>query len=280
MASLTLVNIATADDKLKNFPALYASNNAALVAKFNEVDTVLNSSTKTLSLTTFLSLTSGQGEMSMISLTGTGGVLSVNPGGTGSVANINSDGTFTAVKFVASSTDELQKSTFGYADFSQDVTISGAASLDGKVAMGDGVSYAETTIDVADANCGAGATNKVDLSSYRYVFLNYNNSGSALSDNAELNIDTANMVAGQVITLVLLGANSSGQKLYNGTSGSEIFAYADSQSAGFVSVADSVKPEFTSGANTRSSATFMWKDIGGGNMRFVVINEENTTGLK
>lgn len=280
MASLTLVDISTSSDKLKNFPTLYASNNAALIAKFNEVDTALNASTKTLSLTSFLTLTSGQSEVSMMNLTGSGSVLSINPSGTGSVANISSDGTFTAVKFVASSTDEASASTFGYAEFANDVTITGELALSGNANLGAGVVYSETTIDVADANCGVSATNKVDLAAYRYAFLNYNNSGTALSDNAELYLDVANFVAGQVITLILLGANTSGQKLYNGTSGSELFAHADSQSAGFVSVANSVKPEFTSSANTRSSMTLMWKDIGGGNMRFVAVDEENTTGLK
>ena len=120
----------------------------------------------------------------------------------------------------------------------------------------------------------------LDLHLCQIVLLDASNSGGALSNGGCIQLNTTNMVDGQIIEIYLTVNNSSSAVgFYNGPSvGNEIFAFMDTAGAGITSISSSVMPTFAPGTNPPLSQSYMklqYINIGGGNYRFLVLEQLN-----
>jgi len=138
-----------------------------------------------------------------------------------------------------------------------------------------------TRINVISANTGTSAAQPLDLSKASRVFLDYTNSASALSNGGKVKLDTTNFVDGQELELYCAGTNASGMKFTNGSNGSEVFAYIDSENGGFATISAATSPTFTPSAspNNQSYMRCMWMNIGSNVYRLVILESLRMTGV-
>jgi hypothetical protein len=196
--------------------------------------------------------------------------------------SVTADGVATIKKLVVNGSLEslfgaaLRVSGILYAD--NGVEVNGILDLS---KSGSVVKHKYATAAIVDANTGANATVPLELATAEKVFLNYGNGGSSLANTGAVKINTSSLHDGQVVELYCLGGNSSGMRLYNGTNGSEVFAYINPATGAFTSVSAVTLPAFTPAAspNNQSYLKCMWMNIGSNTFRLVVLDSKNVTGV-
>ena len=122
----------------------------------------------------------------------------------------------------------------------------------------------------------------MDISKDQIVLLDYNNGGANLSGSGDVNFDLTNLKAGQIFEIHCSRKNGSGnQKLYNGTSGAEIFAYIDPNAAGITSISHTTLPSFDvqPSPDNKCYIRCQWMDIGGGNFRLLVLDSKGVLNV-
>ncbi len=278
--AITLVTI-DPNNPISDGPTEINSNFTAVKSHIDDLEALLAPATNTLKLTNTTTIPNNSIESATITLSATSGnAFVVAPGGGSSTFSVTFDGIATGFKFVATGTGSGNASLFQFATFAGDVTFSGAAAFAGVVdftAAGTVIKNKVTTFTITDANCGSGATNKVDVSKEQLVLLDYNNSGGALAGNADVNLDLTSLVEGSVIEIHCLRKNSSGnQKLYNGTSGNEIFAYIDPNGSGITTISNTSLPTFDvqPSPDNKCYIRCRFTNIGGGTFRLLVIDSK------
>lgn len=281
--TITLVDPNT---PLSQGPGTINANFSAIKAEFDSIEGFLNPVSQTLRMTTLVgSIPTGGAEVATISVTKSSSVvLAIVPGGGGATATINADGTFTGLKFVATGTGVGDISTFNKVAINDATTITANITINGAVdfkGANTAILHKYATLTIVDANTGPSAVSPVDLSKHQYVFLDCSNSGGVLANSGRIKLDTTNMKDGHILYVHLAVKNTSAQSFYNGTSGSELFAYYNTAGAGITSISSSTYPTFTpsSTPNTQSWMKLQWQNIGGGSYRFVVLDHFNVTGV-
>jgi len=277
--SITLTRINSAE-AIKSAPDLFNQNYDILENTINNQLSLLSITDNKLKLTNFLSIPSNSIEAATIAITGqSGNVISVSPAGAGNILTIDNLGNLTAKSLIANGTGNTDKSVFNTVDVLEilnvnEIVLAGNLNLSGTNTK---VIKKLDTIDLTDANFGASAPNPLDIQYNSTILLNY----SAVTSTDGLNLDTSNITEGQEFELHCLTTSTSGnQKLYNGTSGDEIFAYINPTGTGITIISNTVSPEFVPTAvDTKSYLKIRWTNIGGGIFKFLVIDSKNVTGV-
>ena len=266
-------------DNINAFVAFWNGQASNLENHINALEALVQPATSKLKLTNVASISANSIEAAGATFTGsTGNIVSVSPGGGSSVFVVDVNGATTVQKVTATGTGISNKSVLKTVDIDEDAVLKGTTSFQGVVDF----SHADvkkidklSIISIVDANVGSGAATPVDLADKSIVLFDYDNSSSALTGSADVNLGTGNLTEGQEITIYCLRTNATGQKLYNGTSGNEIFARID-PAAGLTSIPHSNQPSFapTTSPNTLSFLKVRWTDIGGGEMRLLVLDSK------
>lgn len=283
MITITLID---PNNPMSNGPAEINANLTAIKSHIDDLENLLNPATGSMKLTNLATIPANSVESATITLTATvGNVLVVSPGGIGSTLTITFDGVVTGKKYVANGSILADRSVFTFIEVQNDATFAGTTLFNGVVDLtgANSVVKNKTTVKtITDANCGGSATTKVDISKDQIVFLDYNNSGGALAGNGDVNFDLANLVEGQIVEIHCTRKNVSGNmKLYNGTSGNEIFAYVDPNAAGITTISYTTLPAFDvqpSPAN-KCYLRCQWYNIGAGVFRLLVIDSKGVLNV-
>ncbi len=279
---ITLSSITLAD-LVDNFPSLFNTNMSTIKTHIDDLENILISASKTLKLTNLTSVPNGGIEAATLTLTATtGNVFAVSPNGGTATATLTSAGALSIVSITATGTGSA-KSSIADLDIVGILTVTGATTFNSKVLFtgaNSQLAFKSRAVPVTNAMTGSGATNPLDISKDYIVYLDCNNSGSALANSSEIKLDTSLLVEGQIIKFHLLRQNVGSQKFFNGATGAEVFAYAD-PTTGFVSIAAGTKPEFTpsTSPNNQSYMWVQWTNIGGGNFRLVVLESKNVSNV-
>lgn len=251
------------------------SNNSLIKDAIDDLTSVIKIDTNTIKLTNFNTITDGGLEAKYAIFTAATGIaMSFIPsGGSVAVVTINVDGTITAVALSLS----------GNAAIGGNLVVAGSSTLEnvtinGNVNFGPNAKIASkyASINVLNANTGSGGT-AVDVSKADTIFLNYDNSGSALTNSGVLKIDLTTIQTGQIVRLYCIRTNSAGNSIYNGTTGNEIFAKIDVAS-GIISVTSGAVA-FAPPVGGTAYMICQKVDIGGGNLRLLVLEHSDITGL-
>jgi len=267
-----------------NYINTHNQNCVVLENSINALNDLIATNSKTVSLTARIpSKQNGSAEMSALYLTAEAGIVfSVNPNGGNAVAALDVSGILSLVKVAASGTGD-NKSTFADANFSGAVGIDGGLTVNSHLNMlgsNSKSSWKYRSVTVTSSMTGAGATNPLDISKDYIIHLDYNNSGAALPNNSEIKLDTSGLSEGQIVKFYCLRENSGGQRIFNGTTGAEVFAYIN-PSSGMVSISAATKPTFSPAA-APDGLTYMvcqWTNIGGNQFRLLVIESKNVTNV-
>ncbi len=274
MITLTTINI---NDPVNDGPSQLNGNFNTIKSHIDDLEALLDAGTNKLRLTSLTTIADDSIEAAAITLTGnTGNVFILNPAGGGVIASLSSTGDLTVRKIVAAGTGS-NKSEFGDIDVAGESGFTGGMTVKGKLFLNQAntqVVRKSRVLALTDANMGSGATTAVDISKDDILHLDYDNSGNALGDNAEIKLDLTSMEIGQVVRMHCYRINATGMRFYNGTGGAEVFAYIDPNAGGYTSIAASSKPEFapSSTPNNQSWIEVQLVDIGGGNLRLVVLD--------
>lgn len=268
-------------------PAVLNGNFTAIKQHIDDLEGIIGISAKTIKLTNFVTLPNGSAEMASLVLTGnTGLVLAVAPNGGAAAATLDFEGRIAVKKLTASGTG-TERSVIadllvsGASEFTSPVTVNAAFKI-----IGANARKVEKyrVIQITDANIGPAATNPVDASKDIYLMLDCDNGGNPLCPSGQepiIKLDTTQFMDGQILWMYCYRKNVlSGQKLYNGTAGAEIFAYIN-PTTGYQSISYLVYPEFAPQAspNSQSWIKLQWTNIGGGNYRLVVLDSLNVNGV-
>lgn len=280
MITLATIN---ANDPISDGPNTLNSNFSAIKQHIDDLENLLNPTNNTLKLTNLATIPNDSIESASITLTQTSGnVLVVAPNGGTATLTITFDGKISGTNVTLTGTG-ADKSVIEDLDINGDLNINGDAVVDALINFSGAnarVAWKTRMITLVDANMGSGATVLIDVSKDAITHLDYYNGGVALAGNSELKLDTTNFIEGQIFEFHCARINSGGMRFYNGTLSNEIFAYLEPNGAGYTSVAAGTKPEFTPSTtpNNQSYGRFQWTNIGGGNMRLVLLNQLNMTG--
>ena len=276
--SINITRLSTSDN-INAFVAFWNATATNIENHVNALEALVQPATSKLKLTNVASISANSIEAAGATFTGaTGNLISVSPGGGASVFVVDVNGATTVQKVTATGAGVSNKSVLKTVDIDEDAVLKGTTSFQGVVDF----SHANvkkidklSTVSIVDANIGSGAATPVDLADKSIVLFDYDNSSSALTGSADVNLDTGNLTEGQELTIYCLRTNATGQKLYNGTSGNEIFAKID-PTAGLASIAHTSQPSFapTTSPNTLSFLRVRWTDIGSGTMRLLVLDSK------
>lgn len=282
--AITLVLI-NPNDPISSGPAVLNDNFTTIKSHIDDLENLLNPANNTIKLTDLTTVPANSAEMEAITLTKvTGNAIVIDPNGGGVTFTVGVNGAVTGLKVVMSGTGA------DASDF-QDVNINGSFAMNGEMDVDNIVRFTGAnaqvamkygTVSVVDANTGGAATIPVDVSKQYEVNMDYDNSATPLANNGEVNLDTTNFEDGQIFIFRCFKENASGMRFWNGTAGNEVFAYIDPNAgAGYVQIADTVKPTFTPAASpaNRSWMKCQWRDIGAGTFRLVVLESENVTNV-
>lgn len=282
--AITLTNI-NPNDPISNGPNTINNNFSTVKTHIDNLENLLNPSNNTLKLTNVATIPANSIESASITLTGTSGnLIVINPNGTGATYTVSFEGDVSCRKIVATGTGG-NKSTFVDVDITGAFTISGTTTVNGKVKFTGSnaqISYKYRKIDIVNANTGAAAATPIDPSKDYRLLMNYDNGGVALSNSGEVKLDTTGLEDGQVIEFRCFGDNASGMKFYNGTGGSEVFAFIEPNGAvGYQSIAAATKPEFSPAASSDNQSWMIcqWMDIGSGTFRLVILDSKNMSNV-
>jgi len=271
-------------DAVSSIPTVFNGNFQQVKAHIDDIEELLSVSTSTLKLTDVTTIPSNSIESSSITLSGSGiNSIVINPSGGGATLTISSTGYITCVKLIASGTG-VNKSVIQDLDIAGILAITGDTSIDATLDLTGTNSLLLTKIEtkiITDANCGGTASNPINASKSCLVLLDYDNSGVALGNDAKVKIDITTLSEGQTIKFMCLRDNATGQRLYNGTSGAEIFCYIDPNAAGITLISYTVSPEFVPNASPDNQSWLIarWTDIGGGVMRFLILDSQNVDNI-
>jgi len=276
--SITITRLSTSDN-INAFVAFWNATATNIENHVNALEALVQPATSKLKLTNVASISANSIEAAGATFTGaTGNLISVSPSGGASVFVVDVNGATTVQKVTATGAGVSNKSVLKTVDIDENAVLKGTTSFQGVVDF----SHANvkkidklSTVSIVDANIGSGAATPIDLADKSIVLFDYDNSSSALTGSADVNLDTGNLTEGQELTIYCLRTNATGQKLYNGTSGNEIFAKID-PTAGLTSIAHTSQPSFapTTSPNTLSFLRVRWTDIGSGTMRLLVLDSK------
>lgn len=270
-------------------PGVINANFTAIETAINDYQAFIDPVTKKVALVSGVTIPNASVAASTLVAAATSGiVISSNPNGAGVTFSVTFDGKISGVNVTLSGTG-ASKSTIAEAAFT------GAVSHAGKVTFTNDLDLLAATmltkasvIAITTVNIGPSAATKVNLSTQTWALFDCNNSNTALvtSPNEPLiEIDTTTLKEGQVIRMQLYKGNTNylGNivKFYNGGSGTEVFAkiVTSGGTQGFVSYANTVYPQFNTGAGNDCWMNVRWSNIGGGTMRLVVIDYKNMLNL-
>lgn len=268
---------------VKNAPAVINQNFTDIQTAINEILGKISLTENTLKLTNLTTVPNGGIEAGTIVLTSANGIIfAISPSGNTSVATIDNTGIGTFKSIQTTGTGDPEKSVLNTVEITESINIVGGAGInvDGILnLLGSATKVLNklSIVNLSDSNFGASATNPVDLHLESVVALDF----SAVTSTDGLNISTSNLAEGQVLEMhCLRTSNGNSQKIYNGTSGSEIFAYINPTGTGITTVSSLVLPEFTPDSNnTKSYIKARWTNIGNGQFRLLVIDSKNVTGV-
>lgn len=198
------------------------------------------------------------------------------------VYTVDANGALIATKFNISGTDEsgiagpLRTASTVFADGG--IEVNGVLDLS---KVNSVIKRKYRRLNVVDANTGGSAAVPIDLSKDQRVFIDYKNGGNDLANAGALKLATQNMVDGQELELYCLGDNGAGMKLWNGTSGNELFAFINPASGAFTSISYLTLPTFapSTSPNTQSYMRCMWMNIGSNVFRFVILESARVSGV-
>lgn len=269
-------------DDVSLYPSQANANFDNIRQSFISINNLLATTNNTLKLTNFSTLPQNSIEAATAVLTAaTGTVFTVSPSGGASTLVIDALGNVTANKFIANGSGDIEKSVLNTVDVLEVLTALGDVEINSVLRLNgtdSKVVKKQRTITVADANLGGSATSLIDISNDDLIFLDFGN--TTLTDG--INFDLSNIEVGQEFEMVCLVNSPTGvNALYNGGSGTERFAILDPLGSGFQTIASAVQPAFVPGASpdglSRLRVRFM--DIGGGNLRLVVLEQKLVNGV-
>lgn len=274
--SITVTRLSTSDN-VKDWVTFWNAHAVNVENHINSIEALVQTATNKLKLTDVASISANSIEAAGITLTSaSGNLISGSPSGGAAVFTVDVNGAATAKKVTVTGTGASNKSVFKTIDIDEDATLKGTTTFQGIVNL----SHADvkvidklSTVSIVDNNIGSGASSPVDLSDKSIILFDYDNSSTALTGSADVNLDTSNFTEGQEIIIYCARTNATGQKLYNGTSGNEVFARID-PTAGMASITYTSLPSFapTTSPNTLSYLKLRWTDIGSGTMRLLVLD--------
>lgn len=258
-------------------------NFVAIKTHIDDLEEIIGVSNATIKLTNLTTLPANSIEASGIVLTKTTGlVITVSPNGGAVTYSVDANGDVIGRKATFAGTG-VNKSIFGEIQVSGDAEFAGDTTIGGLInikAANSRIAYKYRVATIDSTNVGDAATTPIDISKDTTVYLDYDNGGVALGSNAEIKLDTSGLVEGQIIKFVCLRTNATGQRIYNGGSGTEVFAKVVPAS-GFAVIAAASKPEFSPAAspNSLSFIEAQWTNIGGGIFKLVITDYKNATSV-
>lgn len=269
-------------DEISSAPAVLNGNFTVFEEHINAIEELLNPTNKVINLTNKTTLPNGGIEGSAVVATATSGNLFVgSPNGGALVFYVTYEGDITGRKTVLSGTGD-NKSTIAEAVINTlsvgSLTLTGVVDLTGASTV---VKQKYGSVQLTDSNIGAAASSPVDISKGNNLFFNYYNGGVALTGVADVKLDLANMVEGQVVRIHCLGSNASGMRIFNGTTNNEIFARINPSTGGFQSIAAASKPTFSvsTAPNDQAWLVCQWVNIGGGTFRLLILDSKNISNI-
>lgn len=242
--------------------AVFNANYTLIESAIDDIQDLLSASTNTLKLTNLSSLPNGGLEAAaLVATRASGNSIAVSPSGGSNTFVVDADGNLTAVKATVTTGSDASPSVMDYLKVTGEFTLKAAsgvpsAIIDGALDLNQTNSVilkSSKTFSISNSNTGSAAASPLSLAGTIVALLDYDNSGVGLSNSAEVTIDPDTMELGQEVTLICSGNNTNGQKLYNGGSGTEIFAKIDPDNGGAVVLANTSKPTF----DTASGLAFL-----------------------
>jgi hypothetical protein len=285
--SLTLTRI-DATQSINLAPNILNNNYTLIENQVNGLLGKLSVSGNTIKLTNLGSISSGDIEAGAVLLTKTtGNLIALTPNGGSTVMRVDENGDIYGNKFTAAGDSLSDATVIKYLDVTEQLRITSVSdiselSLDGRLKLNSSNSsllVKAQTFAISNDNCGSGASTPLDLSKTITAFLDYDNSGSALSSNAEVNIDLSTVEVDQRIRLVLAQDNATGMNLYNGTNGSEIFAVVDPDNGGIQSLPNTDIPGFAGNSDVLNPAYMLVHCVLVGGSKRLLILESNGVSL-
>lgn len=269
-------------DLVDNFPALHNANMVAIKQHIDDLEFILTFTSKTLKLTNFTTPANGGIEAATLTLTAvTGNAFTIAPNGGSATYNLTSMGEQTLIKLIATGTG-ISASEFIDLNVTGNLNITGDTVINGFIDFNQ--PNTQTTekyemVDVIDSMTGASASNPLNITKSHIIYLNCHNSGSTLANGGEIKLDTSGLKDGQIIKFYLIRSNAGTQKLFNGSTGAEVFARM-TPTVGIVSITAANKPTFAPQSNPddRSYLICQWIDTGNG-YRLLILDSENIQNI-
>lgn len=281
-----MITLTTIDpnDPISDGPSDINDNFSTIKQHIDDLENLLNPSNNTMKLQDKVTIPANSIESSTIALTGLTGILiTINPDGAGATYTVSSDGDIVARKITCSGTG-ANKSVFADLDITGALGITGVTTLNELLDLTSAnsrVARKYSKYDIVDGNLGSGATAKVDISKDYVIYFDYDNGGGALAGDADVHLDTANFVLGQIFRIHCFRINATGMKLHNGGVGTEVFAFIEPNGAGYTTISSTTKPEFdpSTTPDNQSWLEVQWTDIGAGELRLVVLDSKLMVGV-